>query len=221
MLDLGKAHSLLHLFHHCVHHCARTCQLIVAPIRRLIFRIWIKNPKNFILRLTFPDLLDQQLSRRDEEEKNGEQESQSWHSFNREPEFSPFSLSFNHVHFSQTLLSCPCFLPPSIQSLHTSFCLLWLPARPAPGLSGIWKSTRMSTTGPRLWIVEPSKPTWEILSIKMCCFYWHLAKIDKAFGIKKAFDVSALSWFSFVPSLLLFLTSNKTKPSVCGWGECA
>ena len=66
------------------------------------------------------------------------------------------------------------FFPPSIQFLPISFCLLWLPARPAPGLSVIWKSTRMSTTGPRLWPVEPSKTTWEILSIKMCCFYWHL-----------------------------------------------
>ena len=56
---------------------ARTCQLIDAPIKKLIFRIWIKNPENIILRLTFPDLLDQQLSRRDEEEKKGEQEAQS------------------------------------------------------------------------------------------------------------------------------------------------
>ena len=56
---------------------AYTCQLIDAPIKKLIFRIWIKNPENIILRLTFPDLLDQQLSRRDEEEKKGEQEGQS------------------------------------------------------------------------------------------------------------------------------------------------
>ena len=72
------------------------------------------------------------------------------------------------------------FSSPSIQSLHTSFCLLWIPARPAPGLSGIWKLTRMSRTGPRLWPVEPSKPTWENLVDQNVLFlltlrqgFWH------------------------------------------------
>ena len=105
------------------------------------------------------------------------------------------------------------FSSPSIQSLHTYLCFLWLPARPAPSLSGIWKSTRMSTTGPRLWTVELSKLRGKILSIKICCFYWHL---DRAFSIKKAFwclhTIIIIIWT--IIDIIFDIQQNKTW---CPW----